>query len=291
MVLLSCLSSCSSGSFPSASNSGEDDAPPGTSLDAQRGAAEYSDPDQVESGAQLAGDVGDRDLAPDATSSYQPPLDAGPSEDVEGPELETQEGLIAYWTFDDDPRVDIVGHYDAVCGPLGCPETIEGIDGRAIDVRPSTAQHLRVADEQRLPLTSAFSVASWVKYRTLEGRTCTFTKPIVQQDNVFALCANGNKPYSYVCGARCTTLASSAAVELGVWIHLAATYDGTTYSFYVDGARVASNKIKVRASSASLVIGGDDDGSFCHSTDGVVDEVRLYDRALSEQEVLELATR
>jgi hypothetical protein len=80
-------------------------------------------------------------------------------------------------------------------------------------------------------------------------------------------------------------LDSTQSPAVGVWQHVAATYDGVTARFYVDGVEVAS-----RAFSGNV---GDSDawriGAYGLSAsgffDGVIDEVRIYDRALSRSEI------
>jgi hypothetical protein len=62
------------------------------------------------------------------------------------------------------------------------------------------------------------------------------------------------------------------------WTHLAATWDGAVLRFYIDGQRLASRRVGGRLAASGLRIGG---GAFR----GLVDEVRLYDRALSAEQI------
>jgi hypothetical protein len=77
----------------------------------------------------------------------------------------------------------------------------------------------------------------------------------------------------------------------GYWIHLAVVYDSTTgtAAFYVNGQpnvrRTFSTALP--ASFAGGQIGGWDGGS--RNFDGIIDEFRIYDRALSAEQVEELA--
>ncbi len=72
---------------------------------------------------------------------------------------------------------------------------------------------------------------------------------------------------------------------LGQWQHVAATYDGTTARFYIDGAQVASrNVVGSFGSSNSWRVGayGSTPGGFF---DGLIDNVRVYSRALAAGEI------
>ncbi|MHC4086353.1 MAG: right-handed parallel beta-helix repeat-containing protein [Planctomycetota bacterium] len=71
------------------------------------------------------------------------------------------------------------------------------------------------------------------------------------------------------------------------WHHLAATYDGKTIAWYSDGSRVGS-EARVLNTYNDVHIGkrADNDSSFFP---GLVDDVRIYSRALSQGEIAQLA--
>jgi hypothetical protein len=71
----------------------------------------------------------------------------------------------------------------------------------------------------------------------------------------------------------------------GQWQHVAATYEGATARFYVDGVEVSARAASGPGSSNTWRIGayGSTPGGYF---DGVVDDVRIYDRALSPTEVM-----
>jgi hypothetical protein len=88
---------------------------------------------------------------------------------------------------------------------------------------------------------------------------------------------------------------------VGEWVHLAGTYDGETgkMSLYVNGKLIGSQTHagEIRLDSESLnrplVIGGELNGADINDAsnqfDGYVDDVRIYDRALSGEEIEILA--
>ncbi|MHC4735499.1 MAG: LamG-like jellyroll fold domain-containing protein, partial [Planctomycetota bacterium] len=72
------------------------------------------------------------------------------------------------------------------------------------------------------------------------------------------------------------------------WYHVAATNDGSTLKLYVDG------RLKDSASSTGLTgvnhnayIGGEPNTTLYYT--GLIDDVRIYDRAVSESEFLDMA--
>jgi chitodextrinase len=83
-----------------------------------------------------------------------------------------------------------------------------------------------------------------------------------------------------------TYLDSGVSPTIGSWQHLAATFDGATARYYVDGVEVASRAFTGPVGSANTWrIGayGSVAGGFF---DGVIDEVRVYDRALTPAEIV-----
>jgi hypothetical protein len=75
------------------------------------------------------------------------------------------------------------------------------------------------------------------------------------------------------------------AEPVGRWTHLAVTYDGARLCLYVDGVEVAHRDAsgRIRRTDDPLWIGGNQ--PYGEYFQGVIDEVRVYDRALGPAEV------
>jgi hypothetical protein len=74
-------------------------------------------------------------------------------------------------------------------------------------------------------------------------------------------------------------------LPLNAWTHLAATYDGAALRLYVNGALASTRAMTgpITASASPLRIGGNTIwGEFFN---GVIDELRIYNRALTAQEI------
>ena len=80
-------------------------------------------------------------------------------------------------------------------------------------------------------------------------------------------------------------LYSPAALTANTWSHLATTYDGATLRFYVNGVQVASRAQTgtLTASANPLQFGGD--SLYGDYFQGMIDEVRVYNRALNLAEL------
>jgi hypothetical protein len=205
--------------------------------------------------------------------------------------MDVRTGLVLELTFESSATMDSSGGAnDARCVD-GCPDLVPmGVVDGALHFSGG-GEHLLVDDDGTFALEGAFTLALWVRLDAAAGRTCFFTKPIGgSSSNSFAFCADDLVPFFYVCGASCDFLRSPAAVVLDRWFHLAATHDGTMQRFYLDGAEVEARSGSVSFDGDPLVLGGDVDGSFGYAMSGSVDEVRIYDRALSVAEIGILAT-
>jgi len=79
--------------------------------------------------------------------------------------------------------------------------------------------------------------------------------------------------------------ASHTAIPLNAWTHLATTYDGASQRFYINGLLVATKAQTggIAVGNQPLRIGGNNvSGEFFR---GLIDEVRIYIRALSIAEI------
>ena len=69
------------------------------------------------------------------------------------------------------------------------------------------------------------------------------------------------------------------------WTHLAVTYDNATLRLYINGVQASSVAYtgNLITSANPLQIGGD--SLYGQYFQGIIDEVRVYDRALSQAEI------
>ena len=77
----------------------------------------------------------------------------------------------------------------------------------------------------------------------------------------------------------------TTALAVNTWTHLAATFDGATVRLYVNGVQVASQAqtTPLTPTTGTLQIGAD---SYTgENFTGRIDEVRVYNRALSQAEI------
>jgi hypothetical protein len=77
-------------------------------------------------------------------------------------------------------------------------------------------------------------------------------------------------------------------LTVGQWTHIAVTFDGTTAKFYVDGTMTGEGDFSFGYDSGSLLQFGSSD-DYNNPFNGALDEIRIYDRVLSDAEIAALA--
>ena len=141
--------------------------------------------------------------------------------------------------------------------------------------------------------TGAFTVTAWVKPSSIGVDRQIVSKGFDGTKTQWELkttTASGNVSIRHWAPGA-VGVESIHTLTAGVWTHLAGTYDGTTWKIYWNGAldnsAVASGPV---ATTGSLCIGAVDiAGTPGQFWAGAIDEVRLYNRALSAAEIAVLA--
>jgi hypothetical protein len=146
-----------------------------------------------------------------------------------------------------------------------------------------------VTDAASLDLTTGMTLETWV-YPTVSP---TAWRTVVAKEGaaivayfLHASSLTANQPAMGVrIGGVEQQLKGGARLTANVWTHLAATYDGTTLRLYVNGGQAASRAQTgaIVATTNPLRIGGN--GIWGEYFQGRIDEVRIYNRALSQAEI------
>ncbi len=104
-----------------------------------------------------------------------------------------------------------------------------------------------------------------------------------------------NKPHFYMYDAAAASVSASSSVSLiaAQWNHLVGTYDGSTMRMYLNNNLVGSAVLipPLNHPVSNLIIGAYTTvPSSTAGFNGIIDEVRIYNRALSSTEVANLYT-
>ena len=205
----------------------------------------------------------------------------------------TSLGLVAAYGFNEGTGTTLAdqtgtGHTGTIAGATW---TAQGKFGSALTF-DGVNDWVTVNDANDLDFTTGMTVEAWV-YPTASGGGSWRNVVIKERPGgeVYNLYANAdtNAPVMYVVRAAEPSQALDArgvaSLTLNTWTHLAATYDGTTLRLYVNGSLVGSRAVAnpLLTSTGVLRFGGNSVwGEFFA---GRIDEVRLYNRALTVAEI------
>ena len=199
-------------------------------------------------------------------------------------------GLIAAYAFDEGTGTTAAdetgkGHTGTITAATWTPA---GKNNGALSFNGTNAW-VTVADANDLDLTNGLTLEAWVRPNALSGWSTVMMKESTSTTLAYTLYANNGVPRpaftASISGGDREAL-GSASVPIGTWTHLAATYDGVTMRLYVNGVQVGSRAQtgNIVVSARQLRIGGNgvwSDEFF----NGLIDDVRVYNRALSAAEI------
>ena len=174
------------------------------------------------------------------------------------------------------------GHTGAISGASW---TAQGRYGGALSFNGSS-NLVTVGASPLLNLTSGMTLEAWINPTAASGTRDVLIKEGTNVDlyNLYARNWRG-RPESNVYAGGANRVAEGATLPTNTWSHLAGTYDGTTLRLYVNGVQVASAAYSgtIGTSSGPLRIGGN--SLWGEYFQGAIDEVRIYNRALTALEI------
>ena len=229
------------------------------------------------SGAQdLAGDPMTAPVAWSFTTSAAPAI---------------QNGLVAEWNFNegsgtttaDDTRN---GHTGTLVGSVSWTAGLVGPGPYALSFNPSNDGHVTVPDSPTLEFSASqsFSLTAWVYVPYLPGQYEGIVDKSVGVGNWYGIWIDPSNQWEVSDGSNSssTNLFGGTTVTTG-WTQVAEVQNGSTgtLALYVNGVQVAAGAAQQSNGAGNLWIGGDThSGQYFN---GTVDDIRVYNRALSER--------
>ncbi|GGI58358.1 hypothetical protein GCM10011444_26670 [Winogradskyella haliclonae] len=144
------------------------------------------------------------------------------------------------------------------------------------------------SDDTVAPGASVFTISTWIKRESGSTNTSIVSKRDVAYTEGYDLKINSlNRVEMNWINGSTRTIQSSVAIPENEWHHIAVTHDGTTARLYIDGVLETTETLPLPLdTNRSFLIGAAGrDGSATAYFDGNIDEVRVWNAALTESQL------
>jgi len=197
-----------------------------------------------------------------------------------------EEGLIGYWRFDEAKGTvarDSSGN--GIDGVLQGVNWVEGVLGSALEFNGEgsvviSSDLLDGIDE--LTISFWIYIRGWGRYSPIAKRDCIYRFIFLPESDHFVVATENNPWYSP------GTVLPFRNIPRERWCHLSATYKSGEMKVYMNGELIATGgwgvRGKLNRSPDPLVIGLADAPEL-DNFKGMIDELRIYNRALSPREI------
>ncbi len=194
-------------------------------------------------------------------------------------------GLVSAWHFDENSGFIATDAKGMNSGTISGATWVPGINNSALNF-DGTVGHVQIPNSSSINnTTNQISLSCWFKMNTV-GDNGTFLYNRVKY--VLHLDAQGRVSFS-IYNPTWTSLVMDYSDRIldTDWHHAVATYDGAQMKIYIDGAlkKTLATTGNLQSSTSDLYIG---DQATNNYFPGIIDEVLLYSRPLTDAEVLSI---
>lgn len=257
-------------------------------------------PKSRESLAQVPGAATSRPPEAPPVSQVAPPKTPGVIVRNKGPERAPRDRAlpvpVAHWTFD-GPNVFDDGSGRTTALPAGPVFRVPGVHGRGLELRgnvqpPVVEADVDIMDDPKFHLKDAVTLCAWFKPLSIGALELIAGK---WHRDSYALFWDDGKQVRFVValpdgiGGWGIWKEVKAPANLGEWTHCAGVFDGHVMRLYLNGTLRASMHLGL-CDDPSLVLQDSASpiqmGNHYHL---LLDDVAIYDRALSERQIQLLA--
>ena len=217
--------------------------------------------------------------------------------EVHQPDAAEMPDLIAHFRLDEPGPpmyVDTSGGHLGTCVDPRCPIATPGRIGNGAAHFDGIDDRIDIAGADEFDGTQAFTVALWLLADALPAVSdgCPAGKRVgLSNRNSWQLCLHQTGQLVFWSSEQnLDPITSPAPISVGAWHHVAMRWDGTTKILSIDGIDVAARATVIQFDSGPIFIGSDVDIGLTKAPfGGAVDDVRIYNRALSSAEITMLA--
>lgn len=202
-------------------------------------------------------------------------------------------GLVAFWSFNGTDSTatttrDISGTGNTLylqgTAQFGLGKVGQGLQITGVNAASHASTSASVLD----PSTTDLTAAAWFKPFKLDSTNDVILSQEAgsgQGRNWLFVAATTSKLGSTIGGV---IMNSTSTIQLNQWHHGAVTLSGTTRRLYLNGVLENSTTTTAEAANGVFAVGKGVIAGHNQNFPGIIDEVRIYNRALSDSEILQL---
>lgn len=207
-------------------------------------------------------------------------------------DIDLTEGLVAYWDFNENDNnvakdVSGNGHNGEISG--GAKIIKDGKYGSAIKFNGNNSEVSVPYHKDLNP--EVFTITAWAKVNSNSTgyRAVVSSRDDFPQRGYIFYCEPQNTWQFWIgAGVNHWKSAQGTAVNLDKWDHLAGTYADGKHKFYVNGKFVDQRNFNISLNTNEEFLigsGANETPNHHYHFLGMIDEVRVYDRVLTEHEI------
>ena len=166
-----------------------------------------------------------------------------------------------------------------------------GISGNALGFTGEKVSYVGIPTSSSLDIRSAMTISAWINPSKVTSYDRIVAKPhteFASPHNIYSLIFDnaGHARFEGCIGEHKTGINGISIIPLNEWTHVAATYDGSQLKLYVNGNLEGTKDVteKICANIMPLYIGSNVFFSG-ENFNGAIDEVAIYSRALTSEEI------
>lgn len=207
------------------------------------------------------------------------------------------DNIVAYWKLDETSgdRADSAGSYTL---------TDNNTVGSGTGIIGNGSDHIRANNEFLSntslggALTNSWTFAGWAKFPNIGAadQTLISLRPSSGNVNLIQIEVNMNTPQWRTIafdssGVYKKDFRKTTGFTADTWTHVAITWDGTTFEFYINGSNASVTKtsnLSMTQTSTTRTLRVGAEVSSSNVADGLIDELGVWSRALTSSEITEL---
>ncbi|MGD0016419.1 MAG: protein kinase [Verrucomicrobiia bacterium] len=221
---------------------------------------------------------------------HKPPPPPPPPPPPKRPVTPTRPAVEACWLL--NGRGDDVSGNGHTLSFVGNPTFVQGHAGLALSLN-GVGQYAQTK-EKVVDISKPFSVTAWVTWNGGSSNSPMFISQDAPESSAFYLGKGETKGFTFAlkrATLQVSKVESPTALLANTWYHVVGVFTGNKIKLYVDGTLVRADTVPtIYSAGGPMIVGaGLSDDKRSNYWDGLINEVKVFNRAIADDEVASIA--